>query len=182
MTVFIFFFFQVGWISFFSVEIRNWSWDLKQIPRFEEKYIYWNARGVDFTKFFCYSLRVLFACSLKSLYSTCVSCVFAYVCLQVLCEQNAKEYVIGSAFFRCLRVTYQSVYMTSTCSAACSAQVAPNQCSSGFELELVEPLLDDGYAVWPLSKTSPTTVGFTEGMLQCFFLFLFFCWIKLLGL
>jgi hypothetical protein len=50
-------------------------------------------------------------------------------------------------------------------SASRPAEPAPNQGFSGFQLELVEPLLDDGYAVWPLSKSS-TTVGFTEGLLN----------------
>ena len=50
-------------------------------------------------------------------------------------------------------------------SAVPSGERGASQSSGEFMLELVEPLLANGYCVWPLPKTS-TRVGFTEGVLE----------------
>jgi hypothetical protein len=43
-----------------------------------------------------------------------------------------------------------------------AASPSAESASDQYQLELVDPLLDDGYAVWPLPKAL-TTVGFNEG-------------------
>jgi hypothetical protein len=52
-----------------------------------------------------------------------------------------------------------------TSSGTCSAESASGVGSSEFRLELVEPLLSAGYALWTLAAT-PTRVGFTAGVLE----------------